>query len=1501
MTRLLLTLIIFCSTLGLAFGQSNGDYRSAQTGPWIQTATWQVFVNGAWRDLGSASAGAYRKVIPSSSSGQISIRHAVTLGRNLTANGLLVESGGSLIVSNGIILSIQGDGVTTPLQIDAGGSLTNSGTLQVQASGLPCHVYGVLSSSNIIQTSNPAMLIFHPGAQYRHGNKSGGNIPLATWDTNSTCYITGMSTTTSAKPGNLGQQFGNFVWNTPSMVSTQYSLDGLLTSVTNELRIVSTGSGSLRLGYTGPGINVTIGGDLVVQGGALILAQNQTSTSSITINGNLRIESGTLITGNNNAATNVFLKGNFIKTGGSITRGTGSGLAIIRFTGGVHTYQNNSDITSAISFSVENGSTLDLGDTYLSGTGAFVMANGSTLRVSSVHPLGALQLGNTGGNIRMTGARTYQPGSTIIYDGPGLQYLGNGHPAPSHTILDNGVGATMVSNVAINGNLTLGDNNLSIESNTLTLGGNLFRGDGALGVSSNSSIVINGNGDFGDLVLYFTEAANNPMRDLTINRSGGTVYLGSSLTVGGNFSLQNGNFSLGQFSAYTLTLRGNFSQSASATLSVYDNSRLVIEGAGTLPTNVRITGPNLFELTMDRPSSTFNTTSPLTLTRLNLFNGTVNNSALTIVMANGGLVTRHSGGSITSVLGVPEPGMSFDVLYDVNNDITTGNELPFTDEAGITRLRHLTKTGTATVNLNHPIQVNGNFTIEEGTFHLGSDNDAAIGQDLTVAGQLLTNNSAISFVGSGPQTIDATKLELYELEVDQTVGSTVTLTESTLIDVSTRLAVMSNSTLEAGNNQVTLLSSADGTANVAPIAAGGSITGSVIVQRFLPKAVQRAEYFHLASPVTNATFAQWTDDVSIRNINVWNEPAADYVKVSTTSAIQNGRGYIVDIRNTTTATLQLSGPLKQGDAPVSVTTRTPGVEAGAYGWNVIGNPYPSAIDWDNVAINESQVYNAIYMWDNYGNSGQGTGVGISVSYVDGVGIPASFHGEIAQGQAFWVKALQNATIPFTENAKIPATTTTVFREKEIPNVLRIAINGSGVKDEAVVRLREGATANFDGHYDAYKFMPEGFSLSTLTGDNVKASINAFGPSACNSNIPLIAEGAKQGSFTLDFSGMESFDPSVTLALVDLVANKRIDIRNQQSYTFAVTDENIDLTERRFELVIGNNLAAINTEILARGEALCEDEEFAKITLETSELGVEYVADFNGIKLSEPVAGTGSSIDILVRTSSLLAGENKVTVMASSGVCSMTALHERPTINRVQKGKITDATPGVICTSGSATLKVSGAASQGWYAWYESEDALEPIPGNTDGTFVTPNLTKTTTYYVAAVNALGCEGVRTPIKAVVSFPEQVELTTDGDGYLVSSVEEGLKWYLDGVLLENESSPILAPVESGTYTVEVTNGGCKTSAEMEVKGLGETGIVLYPNPTADKLWIRVRSANNTVRATLINAQGIEVGTKDFIGNGDLKEAEFDLLHYAPGMYHVRIQDGGKVINKKIAKVD
>jgi autotransporter-associated beta strand protein len=1495
MIRALLTLL-FCLSVGLVFGQMAGDYRSDQNGNWGSATTWQVFFNGDWRLLETAAAGPFQNVIPSSASGVITIRNGVIVNLNTTANQIVIDN--ILTVQSTRTLIVQGDGANTPLQINASGQLVNNGTLdlQTQIGTVPCQVLGTMSSNGTILASNPSLIIFQAASTYVHFHSNGGRVPSATWNINSTCRISGLTTGNAVAPANLAQAFGNFEFNALNAgYSPAFHLGGTLSNVRGNLTIISTGANTLRFRSGQTGLNLTVGGNFIVQGGSVILAQNLSSASTITVGGNLVISGGTLRLGAaNSTPINFFLNGNFGKTGGTFLRGSGSGAGAIRFNGGIQSYTNNSNIPDAVHFSVQNGSTLDLGTSFLTGTGSFTVAAGGTVNLGSLDAGGAVQLGTGGGNIRVNGTRTYQTGSTFVYNGAGPQFMGTGHPANANTTINNVNDVVMVGNATINGVLNVVNGFLLIEANTLTLGGTYLTTGGTIAASTASNIAITGTGDFSDLIISFSQFPNNPINNLTINRPGGTVFLGNDLIVAGTLTQTAGNFSLGQFNPFTLTVRGPFVQTAGSFL-VFNSSSLVIDGAGALPADVNIIGPNMGTLTMDRTGGTFISTSPLTLTNLNLFSGTVNNSTFNITMAPNGIVTRRSGGSLVQVLGVGAPN-SFDVVYDVATDITTGPELPFTSPV-TTRLGNLTKTGAGTVDLNHDIVVNGTFTISQGIFDVGVNNDVTINRNLTVDGALDTREGLMVFGGNSDQTISGlSSISFYDVEVNQTSPSAVDI--ATPVSIVNSLTVTSGSVVNAGNQLLTLVSDATRTANVAPLGVGASIGGTVNVQRFLPKAVQRAEYYHMATPVTNSTFADWRDDVPIASVKRWNEPTRAYVNAPANPT--NGVGYVVDVTTPSTATVETSGTLAQGNVSVNITTRTPGNVASDDGWNLIGNPYPSAIDWDNVAINETQVYNAIYMWDNFGNSGQGSGIGILVSYVDGVGTPASFGGEIAQGQAFWVKALQNSSIAFTESAKTPVTNTTLYRKNEVPNVLRIAINGAGVNDETVIRLREGATEKFDGKYDAYKYLKSDFNISTLTSDNIKAVINAFGASSCNRAIPLVAEGAKTGNFTLNFAGIESFDPAVTLSLVDKLEQKSVDIRGQQAYAFTITDENLGTISSRFEISIGSHATSINNAIAAKGESLCEDQDIARITLESSEPGIEYMVDLNGNKLSDPVKGTGSSIELIVRTSSLIVGENQVTVIAQSGICSMTTLANKPVITRFKRGEVSNVTQGDICIAGFTTLRASGADDKGWYLWYNASDDTEPIAGQNSAEFVTPYLTKSKTYYVSVVNTLGCQGAKMPVQAVVSYPEDVNLSTSNEGILVSSVTGGNQWYLNGQLLEGHTFNTLEPFESGLYTVEVQKGNCITSASLEVTGLGEGDITIFPNPTPDKVVIRMNTTNNNVIATLVSSQGVEMDRMELAGAGGSKQAEFDLLPFAAGIYHVRILDGQKVTNKKIAKI-
>jgi len=47
-------------------------------------------------------------------------------------------------------------------------------------------------------------------------------------------------------------------------------------------------------------------------------------------------------------------------------------------------------------------------------------------------------------------------------------------------------------------------------------------------------------------------------------------------------------------------------------------------------------------------------------------------------------------------------------------------------------------------------------------------------------------------------------------------------------------------------------------------------------------------------------------------------------------------------------------------------------------------------------------------------------------------------------------------------------------------------------------------------------------------------------------------------------------------------------------------------------------------------------------------------------------------------------------------------------------------------------------------------------------------------------------------------------------------------------------------------------------------------------------------------------MEIETKQLVGEGNVKEGEFDLIPHASGIYYLKILDGTKMFIRKVAKV-
>jgi hypothetical protein len=402
------------------------------------------------------------------------------------------------------------------------------------------------------------------------------------------------------------------------------------------------------------------------------------------------------------------------------------------------------------------------------------------------------------------------------------------------------------------------------------------------------------------------------------------------------------------------------------------------------------------------------------------------------------------------------------------------------------------------------------------------------------------------------------------------------------------------------------------------------------------------------------------------------------------------------------------------------------------------------------------------------------------------------------------------------------------------------------------------------------------------------------------------EGAGIGQYQFNFNGLESFESNISIVLEDVLEKKIINVTAGENYNFSITEDNKNTLSTRFRITI--NAPTVNTLVAATGENVCEDKNTAVITIKDSEKGVHYSATWRGETLSATELGTGSDIHLVINANSLEAGENKITVWATSGLCSQAALIETPMISRIRTPAVSSVAEGLICKEGTTSLIAAGAAEEGFYHWYEDLDSRDPIAGAQSAVFVTPVLTKTKTYYVSAVNSLGCESERVPVKAVVTYADNVTLTMLDEVTLKSNLQTGNTWYLNDNLLTEETSDVLVATEPGVYTLNVKQGGCTTSVSREINEtafLGgtniESTIKIYPNPTQNRVYVQVRSKNELVKAIILSPTGVEVQTINLIGDNGIKEGEFDLVSFAPGIYNLRIIDGSKLSIKKIAKVN
>ena len=463
-------------------------------------------------------------------------------------------------------------------------------------------------------------------------------------------------------------------------------------------------------------------------------------------------------------------------------------------------------------------------------------------------------------------------------------------------------------------------------------------------------------------------------------------------------------------------------------------------------------------------------------------------------------------------------------------------------------------------------------------------------KSLSHNGTILSNNGTISFKGTtNAQFINTNGIiEMDHLSIDNSNGVTLS---TGAINLSGTLSLTDGDFNT--NNAVTLISNASGTGRIAEIT-GGSITGDITMQRYIDAGSTNWRF--LSPPVSGVTIAELNDDVITSgftdsdfpnfpfiNILFYDETAPDssgngFVNATNiTNAIGVGEGIWLWSGDTSTGTqpftIDMKGPTNTGDINLPVTYTNTG-NPDDDGWNMVGNPYPSTIDWDDASINRTNMDNALYIWN--------PDLEQYASYVGGIGINGGSR-HVASSQGFWVKA--NAASPIlqlTEASKDPMTANFVKQSTATASPLVINIQNAFGTDQTIINLQSNATNQFDKNFDAYKLASTNpnrpYISSLIPTSETEYAINQVPQQKNEILIKVLAN--TSGVHFISLTGITNFSNSCMI-LEDLFTGNAYDLMTTSSFSAFISDTT---TTARFVLRLGTPTNISSHDISCHGNA-----------------------------------------------------------------------------------------------------------------------------------------------------------------------------------------------------------------------------------------------------------------------------------------------------------------------------
>ncbi len=1548
----------------------------------------------------SRTVATYNNLTINKSSGTATLNGAVTAtnvaGSITVSNGTLDNAGNAIAGGAGDAFTLQ-SGTTLTLGGTTGlptgfGTLTLNGGSTVEYNSPSAQTVGAADYGNLLiagaRTTNNVTLA------------NGGTINIAGTFTDAATFGSGSYVTTGNTVrfnGASNQTIPPFTFNNLTIASgaTTSSITGPAIAngtFTLESGTIAVGaSNTLNLNgavvYTAGSVNNTgANSEIVYAGGALQVVLPGTyvdvdfnsetknlSNRSITITGDF---TNTVASGNTTTNSTVEFSGT---TALSVPVFNYNNLTI----SGARTTNNVTlpNGTLSIGGDFTASTTFTSGD-WIPGIGTIDYNSSSPQNIAAINYNNLTNTGN--------GNRTL-PNGTVDISGTFTPGSGT-YTAGSGTVNYSGGGGQVIAAINYN-NLSSDNADRTFENGSIDIGGTFTAGSGTYTPGSSTVNFSGGNGQTIPAISYNNLSSANSNRTI----STGTVNISGTFTPGSGTYTVTGT---------TINYDGANGQTIAAftynNLSSSDDNRVLANGtidiAGTFTTGTGTYTPG---------SSTINFSSALaqTIPAINYNN---------ITNTGNGNRTLASSGTI-GIAGSFTPGSG---TYT-----TTGSTVDF-ESAGAQSIPAVTYYNLETSNggtktLAAAIDMGGNLTVGTGTTLATGGNNVNIEGDFTVDGAFTHGSAEIIFDGTGGQDIAGTAtIDVNDLEIGTSSNTVV----ETTVNLSGTLELVGGGTFDAdgagGARIFTVVSTSESAGGrIAELPTPSNFTGDVTMQRFLSEnGDDERNWVHLVPLTTDATIADWQDDFAITgsftgastgtglgsnsSLSYYNETITTgdlndgYENFTTTNAATlvptNVRALAVFVRGDrdsdtpiTQDVVDSRGPIFKGTVTQQVSFTTSGTLADD-GWNFIGNPYPSAIDWDDADWSKgTSIVDVIYI------KNASTGV-YGVYEAGGGGASTLPNGRIAPGQGFWVKFDSNtdATLSSTEGVKTTGSAS-IQKVATPDNSLKIALSNGNITDFSFVFFDDNATLDYDSGKDLFKFYNDevNLSINPMPGLNLlKSTMPSFD---CETSLPLSVDNVADGDYSLAFTQLTSFGSDVEVRLVDSHLGSEVTLTEGMQYDFAVSAaEPTSFGSSRFSLVF--DYVDTDTSLGVSHTDICGASSDGSVTVMSSQPGVTYKVQLGGVDITSSQIGDGSDLNFTILSQDVAIGSNTLQVFASrdeqcealhldqevqltrddipdlpaavvqSAICDKgstilvasgsasenyhwyetidstdpidtDASFETPILSSTRSYFVSaltaagcessrlevivdvealpsapQASADVICNQGSTNIVASGAAVDGSYRWYETLSSVDPIAGETDATFTTPELSASRSYFVSIISSNGCEGPRQEVNVEVSLLAQPVITNTQGEVLESSSASGNQWYLNGVLISGATDQTYEATESGTYTVVVTSGSCSATSDsfdlvvVSLEDDGIAGLKLYPIPASETLNVEYAGISSSIEISLMNISGKQLTAKAISTvAGKAVFTSFDINGLESGVYFVRIIDGKTVINSKFVK--